>query len=385
MMGRLSGVIIFSVASFVTLAACAGQRLPTIETSGPGQLTPVKQETEESWKEEWERSIAGAKKEKKVVLYGQTSGLTRTAIEQAFSSRFGLNMEIVTSGASQITAKIMSERRAALYSVDIFLSGPTEMATILKPAGVLESLDNILILPEVKNPKFWEGNKLPFMEPEHTIFTFQAYPSGGVVTNTNLVRPGEIKSARDLLNPKWKEKIILADFTAGPGSTFISVVGAHGLGWDYLRELAKQEPLILKDERQMAEWVSHGKVAFWIAPLTDTYNEFKNAGAPIELVMLPDAAYTTGGVGSITLLKNAPHSNAAKVFINWLLSKEGITIYSKAQGNQSLRNDVPTDFLSPIRVRDPKVKYFDTDTLEFRLKKPEYIKTAREIFGHLMK
>lgn len=384
-MGKLSLAIGLAITSFIVLAACTRQISPPSESSGQKQLISVKQEAKETWEEEWDKLVVAAKKEGKLTLYGFVAGESRMVMEKAFKERYGLSMEIITAGASEITAKIMSERKAGLYLVDVMLSGPTEMATILKPAGALESLDNMLLLPEVKSPQFWEGGKLPFMEPEHTIFTFQAYPSGGIVINTNLVMSGEITSARHLLNPKWKNKILLSDITSGSGSTYVSVVGPHGLGWDYLRELAKQEPLILKDYRQTVEWVAQGKYAILIAPKTETFNDFKRAGAPIALVMLPDTAYTTGGTGSITMMKNAPHPNAAKLFINWFLSKEGITVYSKSYGSHTLRKDVPTDFLNPLHVRDPKISYFDTDTLEFRLKKPEYIKQAVEIFGHLMR
>lgn len=92
------------------------------------------------------------------------------------------------------------------------------------------------------------------------------------------------------------------------------------------------------------------------------------------------------GSGAIALLKRAPHPNAAKVFINWLLSKEGQTIWSRASLQPSARRDIPTDHIDDtIRIPDPKKLPYYTDNEEYLSKQPEQIKLAKEIFGHLIK
>ena len=80
------------------------------------------------------------------------------------------------------------------------------------------------------------------------------------------------------------------------------------------------------------------------------------------------------------MVKKAPHPNAAKVFINWILSKEGQIFYSRALGVQSARLDVPTDFQDPLSVRQPGIKYFNASTEEVLLSEPEHRKIIIEIF-----
>lgn len=85
------------------------------------------------------------------------------------------------------------------------------------------------------------------------------------------------------------------------------------------------------------------------------------------------------------MLGKAPHPNAARLFINWLLSREGQTVFSKAVGQQSGRVDVPLDHLDPQQIRNPSMKYYFADTEEFLSKQPEQAKMAQEIFGQLIK
>ena len=146
-MGILSAVIGLALTSFIIVTACGRQTAPPPKAETQRYPSAVKQETKEAWEEEWEMVLNGAKKEGKLTLYGFVAGQTRVVMEKAFRERHGLNMEIVTAGASEITAKIISERRAGLYLVDVMLSGPTEMATILKPAGALESSCTFQTLP----------------------------------------------------------------------------------------------------------------------------------------------------------------------------------------------------------------------------------------------
>ncbi|MFH1122216.1 MAG: hypothetical protein V1758_00995 [Pseudomonadota bacterium] len=93
-----------------------------------------------------------------------------------------------------------------------------------------------------------------------------------------------------------------------------------------------------------------------------------------------------GGPGLIAAFNQAPNPNAAKLFANWFLTKEGQTVYSRAAGAESARLDVPNDHLNKGDLRDPKVKYFISEDESFLKKKREYEKKwAQEIFGPLIR
>ncbi len=139
-----------------------------------------------------------------------------------------------------------------------------------------------------------------------------------------------------------------------------------------------------RDNRLMVEWVARGKYPLNIGARDEEVREFSSSGAPISQAIRSEGTYLTGGNGFVSLAKGAPHPNAAKIFINFLLSKEGQAISSKATGSQSARIDVPTDYLDPTAQRQRGVKYFDALGEEFARKKNMHLKTAKEIFGHLI-
>jgi len=205
--------------------------------------------------------------------------------------------------------------------------------------------------------------------------------------NTDLVKPGEIKSYKDLLNPKWKGRIIMNDPTVGgAGSRWFAVVADQFMGLDYMRSLASQEPVITREQRLQVESLARGKYAIAIGMQPDIQAEFVKYGSPIKTVVPEEGGWLGGGPGLIGYFDRAPHPNAAKIFANWFLSKEGQTLYSKTALAESARLDVPNDHIAREDRRIPGVKYFIGDDEDFLIKKTEYEhKWAKEIFGFLVK
>ena len=118
-----------------------------------------------------------------------------------------------------------------------------------------------------------------------------------------------------------------------------------------------------------------------------TSEEFIDVGAPVGFIRLNEGNYTTSSGGVISMFKRAPHPNTTKVFLNYLLSREGQTLWSQADGGQSARTDVPTDKLNPLRVRTPGVIYPASDDWEFYSwrQTANVEEVAKEIFGPLLK
>lgn len=362
---------------------------PVVTPSAPSSVTAqpaVQAPAKAAWEENWEATLNGAKKEGKVVIALNAGGEVRGALIRGFKQRYGIAMEAISGRGAELAEKVMSERRAGIYTFDLYNGGTTTIVNTLIPARVFDSLEPTLMLPEVTDLKLWWKGEMDWVDKEHTALSFLAFPKAPVGINTELVKPGEIKSYKDLLNPKWKGKMSMNDPTVtGSGAKFPGVIGGAIMGWDYIRELAKQEPAIVRDERLQVEWLAKGKYPIAINPGDIPFAEVKNAGASIEWLTPQEGTYVTSGYGAIALLKGAPHPSAAKLFINWLLTKEGQTMFSVAGGMQSGRVDVPTDHLQPQIVRDPKMKYFDSYSMDFTLQQPEHIKMSKEIFGPLMK
>ncbi|MBI4330762.1 MAG: extracellular solute-binding protein [Chloroflexi bacterium] len=340
----------------------------------------------EPWEQQWQKVIAGAKREGKVVIYGTGGPTVREGLAPRLLEKYGIEMEFVVARAAQLAEKIDRERRAGLYYPDIYVGGSSLILTELKPLGLLDPLEPALLLPEVVNPGLWVNGQLNFLDRDRKALAFVAATNTPLAINTSLVKPGEIRSYKDLLQARWKGKILMNDPTiAGAGGQWYSGVGDKIMGFDYMRGLAKQEPVIIENMRLQVEWLAQGKYAVLLAPHDATLKEFKDAGAPVAGLIPEEGTFLKSGGGNIALINRPPHPNAARLFLNWLLTREGALLWQKAQGQQSARTDVPADFLTPLNVRQAGVNYASTDDEEFLLKRPQDLKEAREIFGPLMK
>lgn len=343
-----------------------------------------------AWEVEWEKLVNAAQKEGRLVAFSTTGAVTSRALSTNFKKRYGISVELLEAKGGELTTKLFAERRAGLFLEDLWLGGATTAITDLRPAGILAPLEPMFVLPELTDPElikktWWEG-KLPWVDPEHTIFPFIAYASGQFMINTTMVKPGEVKGWKDLLDPKWTGKIIINDPTvSGSGALWHAVLVHKIMGLDYMRELVKQQPIVLRDQRQQVEWVAKGKYAIAVSAKEDVVWEFTKAGAPLETIRPQEGMYITAGSGNVFLLTKAPHPNTAKLFINWLLSREGQTIYSSSYGAQSARNDVLVEKLDPTTLRQLGVEYFDSNRLEFKLKMDDYMKLAKETFAPVMR
>jgi len=178
---------------------------------------------------DWNGMLAAAKKEGKLVLTGSRDPVTRRELPKRFTGKFGIPVEYIGARSSETAAKLRLERRAGLYSMDVFLSGMGTASTILYPERMLDPLRPDLVLPEVVDPSKWKRGELWFMDPEKQFIL--RLLSGLTVLfhiNTEQVKPNDIKSLKDLLNPKWRGKIAVADPSA-KGASSTTLVFPHGM------------------------------------------------------------------------------------------------------------------------------------------------------------
>lgn len=342
------------------------------------------------WESEWEKTLAQGRKEGKVVLYTTTSPATRDAIIEGFSKRTGISPDIITGRGGEIVTRLLAERRSGLYLADAYVGGTTSILTSIKPAGALAPIKPVLFLPEVLDTSLWYKNTLPWVDKDQLILQTRMMPGGSqgdIAFMSGAINRQEFLSWQDLLRPHLKGKMSLQDpMTAGKGGKWINKgITYFGLDWDYFKALAKQEPFITRDERLQIEWVVRGRHLLAINPDTDTGDEFRAAGSPLEYTIFRETKDILGGGSSgVALLDKAPHQNAARLFINWFLSKEGQTYFARSYRVQSARMDTPVDHLTPNKIRQAGVDY-PVETEEFVLQEDKYRPKIIEIFGPLAK
>ena len=181
-----------------------------------------------------------------------------------------------------------------------------------------------------------------WVDSSKTVYMFNWYASRWWV-NTDLVKEGEIKSIKDLLTAKWKGgKIGIIDVRSG--STFnIMMAVKQNLGDDAVKQLlVDQQPIYGRDERIITEQLLRGQIAVTNARVQAFIPDYRaqGLGKNVTAVDLPESRVALSG-GGLWLMRKAPHPNAAKVFINWLLTKEGQVAWNPIGIGNSRRTDVP--------------------------------------------
>jgi iron(III) transport system substrate-binding protein len=321
----------------------------------------------ESWSVEWEKTLGAAKKEGEISFYG-SQGYEK--IFEVFQHRYPeikVTSNTIRQGSEHGQA-VMSERRAGKYIVDLFINGVVTPIQVFLKANILEPIRPALILPDVVDESKWWSGKHLYADPEGKyIFVFQGNVHGGEnAYNTKLVNPKEFKSYWDFLDPKWKGKIVVYDVNK------VSIV-AHSLrflfnhpdlGSEFVRRFFSEMDLTYsRDARQMNDWLGAGKfpLAFFVTDIEDAAKQ----GLPVKVFdpgQFKEGAFVGPSQGGVNLFKNAPHPNAAKVAINWLLSKEGQETYQRVFADlhdvrQSMREDISMDVIPPTYRRQKGVRY----------------------------
>ncbi len=331
---------------------------------------------------EWEKTVAAAKKEGNVVVSGPNGVEARDALTDGFQKRYpGIRVDYEGSSTREFATRLATERKAGQFLWDVFIHGAPETMVHM---AVFDPLEPALLLPDVKNPKAWRGGAIEFYDLGKTIMVMTPYQQGTICYNTKLVNAKEFKSYKDLLDPKWKGKIVADDpRKSGPGqSTFLFFYLHPELGPDFIRALAKQQLTFYLNSSQEVDVVGQGKFPVLLGGSDMTANSAMKKGVPIAIVdptELKEGTNVNPSNGDIALFNRAPHPNAAKVYINWLLSKEGQTAFVRAGGYVSARLDVPTDHVPAWRVPQPgAIKTYTKEAIKM---KEELLPFITEIFG----
>jgi ABC-type Fe3+ transport system substrate-binding protein len=329
-----------------------------------------------AWQADWDKTVKAAEEERELVIY--MTQAFEPVFRESFEKKFPkIKVAAVTGRGPELSQRIMSERRGGKYMADLYISGNITPLTVFYRAKILEPVRPLLLLPEVVDTSGWFDGKHHYDDPDNRyIFVFEGTPRSGEITfNTKLVNLTEIKSYWDLLNPKWKGKIASVDpLVAGPISAAQIFFYKHPqLGPEYVRRLyAETNMTIVRSNEQLLDWLSAGKYAFGIgARQVDTA---MTQGLPLNQFLpgsLKEGSSVTAYNGTLSFFNRAPHPNAAKVAVNWLLSREGQTAWldanQKSGGlNDSLREDISKEKVSEQarRVKGAKYLWLNAEWIE---------------------
>lgn len=370
--------LIFSLLCIVVLSPVQ------IHGSG-GWSHAIAAESKEDWQGVWEKTVAGAKKEGRLSLFLYQGDGELEAVARAFQKKYPeIAVTTVTGRGNQLGPRIMAERRAGKYLADVYIGGPTTPYSVFYRAKVLDPIPQILILPEVVDESKWWSARHHYIDSDNKyIFVFVGSAASGYVSyNTNLVNPKEFGSYWDLLRSRWKGKTLSKDPKVS-GSQRIGVrifYYTRELGPEFLRRLYGEMDVTLTQEiRQATDWLANGK--FSICFFCSDIRKANRQGLPVDEFRTErwkePQAISAGSTGSLALLNQAPHPNAAKLFINWLLSREGQTAFQRASNTainseESMRIDISKDMIPPEDRRVAGISYLFADRPGFMEMRPIY-------------
>lgn len=327
------------------------------------------------WEKEWEAAIRAAKKEGELVFH---SGNSSEPYFQAFQKKFPeiKVTRMITRGGGGAEQRLMAERRARVYVADIVHLGAGS-GSRLASAGALDPLEPYMILPEVLDQSKWFEGRHHFADKDgKRLFKYASMPGVDISYNTKLVNPDAIKSYWDILDAKWKGRIVTYDPQSRSGRLFSYFYYNPELGPRYLTRLfTEMELSASRDGRQIIDWLAKGKfaIALRTAPGASTLGQARAQGLPVSWFSpghFKEAVAISGGPAHIAVINRPPHPNAAKLFVNWFLSREGqltvqnIAAKQEGEGVDSLRIDIPKDMVPPDFRRSDKSKFFDMDAPE---------------------
>jgi len=325
--------------------------------------------------------VAAAKAEGSVVVNGPPLDTVRIALTQDFERAYGIPVSYISASAAAMGARIRVERAAGKHLLDAFVSGADVPLLTFLPSGWLDRIEPALIEPDVVDTRKWLDGHLWYADPQHTILRVARFTSPELAINTSLVKPAEVTTWKSLLDPKWQGKIIAKDPTVdGAGAVLISYFYIN-YGADFVHKLyIDQKPMISRDPRQSVQWLAQGNDAILVGPDYVTLTKFQKLGYPIAAIFPQGPQLVSGGYGLIGLMNRAPHSNAAKLFLNWLASKQGQDSFSNSTIEPSLRTDVTYKDVPSFMFPQKNRPYMDIYDYKFvTVQRDESLKSAREL------
>jgi iron(III) transport system substrate-binding protein len=342
----------------------------TVSTAAAASST---KEIPDAWRAEWEATVAAAKKEGKVVVYGVPGVDVDKLFKEHFEVAFpGIKVESVPD--RDATERIVAERRAGKFIPDIYLgAASSDEFSSLRAQGIFQPLRPFLVLPEVLDESRWFEGRLWFIDKEEKYSFVYAVAVGTLIAvNTNLINPREITSYTQLVEPRWRGKIVSNDIirgTSGTGGGLIKFLYLHpNLGPNFLKKLfGEMEVTLSRDMRQMIDWLGQGRFAFALFPAWSDTEKAGRIGLPVAMVnpkRMKEGFPVVSGRRTVMVLNPAPHPNATKVFVNWLLSRAGQAAVERVLTYPSLRVDTLTKNLLPELLVPEKGKEFMFVSLE---------------------
>lgn len=305
--------------------------------------------------------VKGAREEREVMFYGTTPVTQVAVLRKAFNTRYPFVELKHFYGVRQVILnKAMSEFRSGANLADVLMTDVSYGALFIK-----------------------EGISHPFTTPDAKRYVRGSYDENGqwytmymltmaLMYNKNMVKPVDVpRSYQDLLDPKWKGKMIF-----DPEAAYIMAAMEHAWGKekarDYLTRLAKQDLILRRGSALTTQLVAAGEQPIAIVVNGETTAEVRDKGAPIGFSLLAPKIIKPNG---FFIAKKAPHPHAALLFTDWMLSEEGQKVLAVELGKGVAMKGLP------VKYKEFQVEPDYVVAAEFGNQLKQYMTEFQKILG----
>lgn len=292
---------------------------------------------------DWKVTLAKAQTQTLVVVYSDNQAFD--PIIEEFTKKYGIRVQSTISRPSVILPRVKAEQSNGQYLWDVWWSITANMVNVAAPAGMLQPFEPLLMLPEVKDVNQWRHKDYLYGDKTRFVYTYSHEVSLSLHRNTDVVPELKLDNLDALLDPRFRGKIVARDASQPNAGAFALAPLYKAKGEDFVRKLLKeQDPKILGNPQQLDTTLMRGGAAISFGMQNTSYATCKNDGGCKNIKPMPQLAVTLSR--GLSVFKNAPHPEAAKVFVNWLLSKDGQTVAVREwakhnlTGAVSMRKDV---------------------------------------------
>jgi iron(III) transport system substrate-binding protein len=311
--------------------------------------------------------VEAAKQEGKIVYYTAIDLKVAQGLAKAFEQEYpGITVQLERTGSERIFQRVSQERANKIFAVDVLDGSDQAMFVTWKRQGILDPY----IPAELTK---WPADQ---RDPDgsYASVRFTLMP---IAYNTNLVKPEDApKSFADLTDPKWSGKMVKGHPSYSGGIVTSTFQTVQALGWGYLEKLGKQKVLQVQSATEPPKKLSLGERAVAADGLEYLDILLKEKGAPIAIV------YPTEGTpfipGCEGIATNAPHPNAARLFMNFMVSRQTQQYLADAAGLRSFHPEVT---IKPGRTPLSAIKLMKSDPFAQEKATEEIKKKYAEYFG----
>jgi ABC-type Fe3+ transport system substrate-binding protein len=296
----------------------------------------------DNWQDDWQRTLDAAKAEGQLTVSAPSGGVWRAELARFQDAYPDIKLAMTAFSGRDFWARFMKEREVGQYLWDLRIGGYDAQLYQIKEAGHLQSVRDLLVLPEVTDDSRWIGGlDLAFLDREQKyVLSFVAVDA--MVARFNKQFVGPTLAAADLIDPKWSGRISMADPRGGNALNGLGSLYKHH-GADFVRTLlADQKPVLTNVPRQQMDWLMSGRYPIAFGLPSAMLVEYADGGGDVSMIgNMTGVTQISMGVGGISVPTRNPHPNATKVFVNWLLTKDVQERLMQKVKLNSRRADVP--------------------------------------------